>query len=318
MISEKYKLNDDDLTIKHSPLQDEQKYMLAVFCAHGAYNKSALPYRVHPHASKSLQTFKSTPKLMTFTNSSPGNVVLANADGSDNTKLTDYFKKHDNINLMANTNQNTKNQDQIIAENFLNYSKSALATLTTNPRDDLEIYRKNKKIKPEYACRNSYICNNQVGIGHTFLNKIFSTNDPPTDLENMDSWGIFIFNNNCGIDPGTRIEDLLTEMPREDITDDDGEDIGVQFRLDHIIKHLTNKYELTNKDYLFLFDFTCSIFCQDINPTKNKRLERSFGREAFDVLGFKETSKKQETGKKRKRGGGKKKTQKIRKNNGRD
>jgi hypothetical protein len=292
---------------KHSPLQDEQKYMLVVICAHGAYNRRAGPYRENPHASKSLQILKSTPKLMTFTNSSPGNVVLADADGSDNAKLTDYFKKHRDINLMADTNQNTKNQDQIIAENFLNYSKDALTTLTTNPRDETEKYR---KINPEYVCRNSYICNNQVGIGHTFLNKIFSTNDPPTDSKNMDSWGIFIFNNNVDIKPGTRIEDLLPDMEPEDITDDDGKDIGVIFNLNDIIRHLTKKYNLTDKDYLLLFDYSCSIFCKDINPTESKRLVRSLGRQAYAVLGFGEPSKKQETGKKRKRGGGKKKTKK--------
>ena len=111
MISKKIQSDDDDdLTKKHSPLQDEQKYMLAVICAHGAYDKNALPLTVHKYASKSLQTLKSTPKLITFTNSSPGNVVLGDADGSDNAKLTDYFKKHRDINLMADTNQNTKKQ----------------------------------------------------------------------------------------------------------------------------------------------------------------------------------------------------------------
>jgi hypothetical protein len=293
-------------------MEDERKYICIGFFIHGEYGKSAQPYKVNPHASKSLKSFKSTPKLMTFTNSSPGNVVLSAADGSENTKLTNYFKTNSNINLMADTNQNAKDQDQIIAESFLNYSRNGLATLQTNPRDDLERYRKTNKIEKKYVCRNSYICNNKVGIGHTFPNKTFSTSDPPTDPANMDSWGIFIFNNNCGIEPGTRIEEELPEMTPEDITNEDGEDIGVRFSLNDIIFRLEIKYRLTREDYLFLFDYTCSIFNRDIIPSRNERSERSFGREVFQTLGF-----GNETGKKRKgTRGGKKKTQKNRKNNG--
>jgi len=295
-----------------SPIQDERKYICIGFFVHGGYGKSARPYKVDPHASKSIWPFRSTPKLMTFTNSSPGNVVLGEADGSDNTKLTNYFKTNSDINLMADTNQNAKDQDQIIAENFLNYARNGLATLQTNPRDDLERYRKTNKIEKKYVCRNSFICNNKIGISHTFPNKTFATNDPPINSVNMDSWGIFIFNNNCGIEPGTRIEELLPEMTPEYITDEDGEDIGVRFSLSDIIFHLEIKYKLTSKDYLFLFDYTCSIFNTEITPQINKRLERSLGREVFQTLGF-----DNKTGKKRKgTRGGKKKTQKNRKNNG--
>jgi len=289
-----------------SPMEDERKYICIGFFVHGGYGRSAQPYRVHPHASRSLTTFKSTPKLMTFTNSSPGNVVLSAADGSENTKLRNYFITNSDINLIADTNQNAKDQDQIIAESFLNYARNGLATLETNPRDDVEQYRKTNKVEERYVCRNSYICNNKVGIGHTFPNKTFSTNDPPTDPANMDSWGIFIFNNNCGIEPGTRIEEELPEMTPEDITNEDGEDIGVRFSLNDIIKRLDFKYRLTREDYLFLFDYTCSIFNRDIIPSRNKRLERSLGREVFQTLGF-----GNKTGKKRKgTRGGKKKTQK--------
>lgn len=288
------------------PLQDEQKYICIGFFIHGGYGKSAQPYRVHPHASKSLKSFKSTSKIMIITSSSPGNVVLSAADGSENTKLTNYFITNSNINLMADTNQNTKDQDQIIAENFLNYSRNGLATLETNPRDDVEHYRKTNKVDERYVCRNSYICNNKVGIGHTFPNKTFSTSDPPTDPANMDSWGIFIFNNNCGIEPGTRIEEELPEMSPEIITDEDGEEIGVRFSLNDIIFRLEMKYGLSREDYLFLFDYTCSIFNREIIPSRNKRLERSLGREVFNIFNF-----GNETGKKRKgTRGGKKKTRK--------
>ena len=75
-------------------------------------------------------------------------------------------------------------------------------------------------------------------------------------------------------------------MSPEIITNEDGEDIGLRFRLDDIIRRLENKYSLTREDYLFLFDFTCSIFTQDINPTGNKRLQRSFGRQIAKEFGF--------------------------------
>jgi hypothetical protein len=60
----------------------EPKYIFIGFFTHGGYdNKTTLPYRVNTYASRSLTTFRSTPKLMTFTNSSPGNIVLGGADG---------------------------------------------------------------------------------------------------------------------------------------------------------------------------------------------------------------------------------------------
>lgn len=129
--------------------------------------------------------------------------------------------------------------------------------------------------------RNSFICTNKVGIGHTFPNKSFSTVDPSADAANMDSWGIFIFNNNCGIEPGTRIEELLPEMKREIITEDD-EEIGVRFHLYDIISAFENKYRLTSEDYLFLFDYTCSIF----SGRHNSRTVRSWGRQISKDLGF--------------------------------
>jgi hypothetical protein len=221
---------------------------------------------------------------MTFTNSSPGNIVLGNADGSDNTKLVNYFKTNSNINLLTGANQH---QDKIIAEKFLNYSKDALATLLTNPRDDLEDYRNNlrkpknmeeaKNMEEKYISRNSFISNNKVGIGHTFINKSFSTDDPSSDEANMSSWGVFIFNNNCDIEPGTRIEELIPDI----------EDIGIQISLDNIITHLERNYHLTDEDYLFFFDYTCSIFTGEKNP----RVKRSWGRQITKDSGFGKRSK---------------------------
>jgi hypothetical protein len=293
------KLNPDNL--EDSLHQQRQpKYIFIGFFTHGAYHEvSTKPYRENEHASKSIKTFRSTPKLMTFTNSSPGNIVLGEADGSDNTKLTNYFKRNSDINFMTDS---AKDQEKIIAESFLNYSKNGLATLATNPRDDLERAKNTKTIAEKYVRRNSFICTNKVGIGHTFPNKSFSTVDPSADAANMDSWGIFIFNNNCGIEPGTRIEELLPEMKREIITEDD-EEIGVRFHLDDIISAFENKYRLTSEDYLFLFDYTCSIFSGRLNS----RTVRSWGRQVAKDFGF---------GKKRTNKRSKKRTRKLKKKNG--
>ena len=271
----------------------EPKYIFIGFFTHGGYdNKTTVPFRINPYASRSLTTFRSTPKLMTFTNSSPGNIVLGSVDGSDNTKLKNYFETNSNINFLTGTNQNenAKEQEQIIAQNFLNYSQNGLA-IVGNPRDDLEHYRNNlrktkkedtKKIEEKYVSRNSFILNNKVGIGHTFPNKIFTTDDPSANKENMDSWGIFVFNNNCGIEPGTRIEELLPEMPQDYIYDKDDEEIGIRLSLDNIIKYLGRNYDITDEDYLFLFDYTCSIFIEETNP----RVKRSWARQISKDLGF--------------------------------
>jgi len=279
--------NEKSPSFSHPPSpsspQRQPKYIMIGFFTHGGYGrKTAMPCKVDPNASRSLRTFTSTPTLMTFTNSSPGNVVLGNADGSDNTKLTNYFNTNSNINLLTDTEQTEKDQQQIIAKNFLNYARNGLATLSSNPRDDLEKFRKTEKIEEKYVCRNSFICNNKVGISHTFPNKTFSTSDPSADAANMDSWGIFIFNNNCGIKPGTRIEELFPDMAYNTITNEDGEDIGLQFCLDDIISNLRRNYDLTDEDYLFLFDYTCSVFTDETDP----RIKRSWGRQVAKDFGF--------------------------------
>jgi len=151
-----------------------------------------------------------------------------------------------------------------------------------NPRDDLESFRKKKKVDEKYVSRNSFILNNKVGIGHTFPNKTFTTDDPSANKENMDSWGVFVFNNNCNIKPGTRIEELLFDMPQDSLYDTDGEEIGIRLRLDNIIKYLERNYNLTDEDYLFLFDFTCSMFIEETNP----RVKRSWARQISKDFGF--------------------------------
>jgi hypothetical protein len=291
-----------------SPLKYEPKYIFIGFFIHGAYATMGITEKLEPyHGAKSLRAFKSTPKLMTFTNSSPGNIVWGNADGSDNTKIKKYFETNSHVNFLTDAND----QEEIIAENFLNYSKNALATLPTNPRDDLEkdrdaLTKKGaRKIDKKYVPRNSFILNNEVGIGYSFPNKSFTTDNPSSDAANMDAWGIFIFNNNCGIKPGTRIEELFPEMLDRIITNEDGDEIGIKIYLRDIESKLTNRYGLSDEDFLFLFDFTCSIMNEETNP----RLIRVLSRQIPKIFGF-----HKETGKKRKGNrGGKKKTQKTQK-----
>ena len=288
-----------------SPLKYEPKYIFIGFFIHGAYATMGITEKLEPyHGAKSLKAYKSTPKLMTFTNSTPGNILWGNADGSDNTKIKKYFETNSHVNFLTDAND----QEEIIAENFLNYSKDALATLPTNPRDDLEKDRYAlsktgaRKIDKKYVPRNSFILNNEVGIGYSFPNKSFTTDNPSSDAANMDAWGIFIFNNNCGIKPGTRIEELFPEMLDRIITNKDGDEIGIKIYLQDIESKLTNRYGLSDEDYLFLFDFTCSIMNEETNP----RLIRVLSRQVPKIFGF-----HKETGKKRKgKRGGKKKTQK--------
>ncbi len=254
------------------------------------------------HASKTMDIFDSTPKLMTFMNCSPGNVLIGEIGDDDNTRLTNYFKTNSNINLMADTNENASDddQDQIIAKNFLTHVKSGFTEISLNPRDNIEKYKIKNKTDND-VCRNSYICNNQVGISHTFINKVFSTKNPVTGIPPED-WGIFIYNNNCGIEPGTNIESI-PEIPKYHVTHKNGD--GYDFYLSGIISTLQNKYGLTDEDYLFLFDHTCNKFTREVNEPNDLRGLRREGNNIAKAFGF--------TGKKRKgTRGGKKKTRKNR------
>jgi hypothetical protein len=308
----RYKSDADNLTKIPSPPQSpspspplsprQPKYIFIGFFVHGEYNGSARPYRVNPHASKSMWIFDSVPKLMTFMNCSPGNVLIGETGDGDNTRLTNYFKTNSNNNFMANINQNAndEDQDQIIAKNFLTHVKSGLKEISLNPRDNIEKYKIDNKTDND-VCRNSYICNNQVGISHTFINKTFTTKDPVTGVP-PEHWGIFIYNNNCGIEPGTNIESI-SGMPKYYVTHKNGN--GYDFYLSGIVSTLQNKYGLTDKDYLFLFDYTCSKFKREVIEPNDLRGLRREGNNVAKAFGF--------TGKKRKgTRGGKKKTQRIR------
>jgi hypothetical protein len=268
-----------------APPQREPKYIFIGFFIHGAYGSASRPYKVNEHASISIEQFDSTPKLMTIINCAPGNVLIGEDDGSDNTKLTNYFRTNSEINITDTANQTAKKQDQDkkIAENFLNHVKSGLATLRLNPRVNIEKYSIKHPTDID-VCRNSYICNNKVGISHTFLNKSFSTEKPPIGISPED-WGIFIYNNNCGIPFGTNIESIYGMRPYN-LTNKDGEVIGIKFDLNRIISYLTYRYELTDKDYLFLFDYTCNIFSKTVDSTKDERTIRRLGNLVGETLGF--------------------------------
>jgi hypothetical protein len=168
----------------------------------------------------------------------------------------------------------------------------ALDNLETRPRKRTEKFRIENP-KDIDVCRNSFICNDKVGISHSFPNKSFSTDHPSTNTTPGENWGVFIYNNNCGIKPGTDIESI-EGINRDELEDEDGNVIGLDFHLADIISGLTRKYELTEDDYLFLFDYSCNTFGKNsINPGNDPRTIRRLGRSVASDFGL---------GKRRKRG----------------
>jgi hypothetical protein len=268
---------------------------LLSFLSHGGYGRATQPYKANKHASVSLKTRHSVPKLMTYMNCSPGTSLIGENGGTDNIKLTDFFKNNSNYDMMDISeyyHPKAKTDEQLLSYNFLEYMNFALDNLEMRPRNRTEKFRiENPKDKD--VCRNSFICNDKVGISHSFPNKSFSTDDPPTHTIPGKNWGVFIYNNNCGIKPGTNIESI-EEINRDDIEDEDGNVIGLDFHLADIISGLTRKYGLTEDDYLFLFDYSCNTFGKNsINQQNDQRLIRRLGRSVASDFGL---------GKKKKRG----------------
>ena len=63
--------------------------------------------------------------------------------------------------------------------------------------------------------------------------------------------------------------------------------LGVEFHLADIISVLTKKYELTENDYLFLFDYSCNNFStKNINPGDDPRTIRRLGRSVTSDFGL--------------------------------
>jgi hypothetical protein len=239
-----------------------------------------------------MKTHHSVPKLMTFMNCSPGGSLIGETGGRDNVILADYFKSSADFDIMDVQGPKAKTQDQLIAINFLGYMNSGLDELRMRPRDRTERF-KIKNPSDIDVCRNSFICDGKVGISHRFPNKSFSTNDPSIHTTPGENWGIFVYNNNCNIEPGTDIS-TIKEIQHFRLKNKEGAVVGLEFDLEDIISGLTKKYELTDDDYLFLFDYSCNNFStKNINPGDDPRTIRRLGRSVTSDLGF---------GKKKKRG----------------
>ena len=275
--------------IKNS--QRKPKYIVIGFFLHGSFGSAAEPYQSNPYASTSIRSFNSVPKLMTIMNCAPGNSLISAYYGIDNVILTNYFYENSEIDITAIEEETSKPHDRAISNNFLKYVNSGLSRLELNPRDRIEKFKKENP-KDVDVCRNSLICNNKVGISHTFANKTFSTENSPMGISPED-WGIFIYNNNCGIPYGTNIESM-PDMPAYSLMVE-RKVIGMSFDLNDIISTLTDLFGLTDKDYLFLFDYTCNIFAKTVNSTKSSRTTRNIGNRLPKILGFgrrKKVSKK--------------------------
>lgn len=271
-----------------SKTKREPKYIFLSFLSHGGFGRATNPYRANKHASVSLKTLHSVPKLMTYMNCSPGTSLIGENGGGDNIKLADFFKSnsdYDMIDISEYYHPKAKTDEQLLSFSFLEYMNFALDNLQMRPRNRTEKFRiENPKDKD--VCRSSFICNDKVGISHRFPNKSFSTDTPPTYTIPGKNWGVFVYNNNCGIKPGTDIS-AINEIERDQIKDKDDNVIGLDFDLADIISGLSDKYELTKDDYLFLFDYSCNNFGPNsINQENDPRLIRRLGRSVASDFGL--------------------------------
>ncbi len=266
----------------------EPKYIFLSFLSHGGFGVATKPYRANKHASVSMETLHSVPKLMTYMNCSPGTSLIGQDGGMDNVVLANYFKGSSDFDMMDISefyHPKAKTYEQLLSYNFLDYMNSALDELDMRPRNRTEKF-KIENPKDIDVCRNSFICNDRVGISHRFPNKSFSTDHPSTYTIPGEDWGVFIYNNNCGIKPGTDIQSI-NEIKRYEIKDKEGNVIGLDFDLADIISGLTKKYELTEDDYLFLFDYSCNNFGnKSINPGDDLRTIRRLGRSVTSDFGL--------------------------------
>ena len=271
----------------------EPKYLFVGIFSHGGYGGPSKPYMANRHSSVSLKTYHSVPKLMTFMNCSPSSSLLGERGGTDNVKLTDYFTRSGDFNILdvsefyprnvAKYKINTK--DKLLSQNFLGYMNSALDELEMRPRNRTEHFKTENPTDTD-VCRNSFICDGKVGISHSYQNKSFSTDDRPIHANSGHNWGIFIYNNNCGVEPGTDIHNI-DKVQRDVIENDDGYIAGVTYTLDDIVTGLTEEYDLTDEDYLFIFDYSCNNYStKTINQSNDLRLNRRLGRSLTSDLGF--------------------------------
>jgi hypothetical protein len=278
----------------------EPKYIFLCFFTHGGFGRASDPYKANKHASVSIKTLHSVPKLMTFMNCSPGTSLIGEDGGMDNVVLANYFKGSSDFDMMDISefyHPKAKTDEQLLSYNFLSYMNSALDELDMRPRNRTENYRIEKP-KDIDVCRNSFICNDKVGISYRFPNKSFSTDHPPMYTIPGEDWGVIIYNNNCGINPGTDIHSI-NDIERHELKDKDGNITGYDYHLADIISGLSDKCELTKDDYLFLFDYSCNNFgTKSINLENDERTIRRLGRSVTKDFGF---GKKKTINKKRKR-----------------
>jgi hypothetical protein len=266
------------------------RYLFLGFFVHGGYGIDAQPYSANKHSSVSIRTYNSVPKLMTFMSCSPGCSLIGETGGRDNVLLSYHFERNSDVDLLDVSEMNylqtsKKSYDKVLANKFFNYINFALKDeLEIKPRDRTEKFKIMNPTDVD-VCRNSYICDGKVGISNRFPNKSFYTNKKPK-LADKDSWGIIIYNNNCGVEPLTDIGDI-TQIKKHAITGENGEITGYLFNLLDIIEGLTEAFNLTDEDYLFLFDYYCNNFStSSINEKSSLRTLRSLGRSVTSDLGF--------------------------------
>ena len=266
----------------------EPRYIFLGFFTHGGFGRASDPYKVNKHASVSIKTLHSVPKLMTYMNCSPGTSLIGQDGGMDNVVLANYFKGSSDFDMMDISefyHPKAKTNEQLLSYNFLSYMNSALDELDMRPRNRTEQF-KIKNPKDIDVCRNSFICNDKVGISHRFPNKSFSTANPPMYTIPGEDWGVIIYNNNCGINPGTDIHSI-NEIKRDEIKDNDGNITGFDYHLEDIILGLSEKCGLTEDDYLFLFDYSCNNFgTKSIDLKNDPRLIRRLGRSVTTDFGL--------------------------------
>ena len=266
----------------------QPRYIFLGFFSHGGFGWATDPYKANKHASVSIKTRHSIPKLMTYMNCSPGTSLIGENNGMDNVILANYFKESSDFDMMDISDfhhPKAKTDEQLLSYNFLNYINSALDELPMNPRKRNEKYRIENPNDID-VCRNSFICNGKVGISNLFPNKSFSTDDPPAHTIPGKDWGVIIYNNNCGIKPGTDIYSI-DDIERDELKDKYDNITGYDYHLADIISGLSDKCELTKDDYLFLFDYSCSTFGnKSINLNNDSRTIRRLGRNVSSVLGL--------------------------------
>ena len=266
----------------------EPRYIFLGFFTHGGFGRASDPYKANKHASVSIKTLHSVPKLMTYMNCSPGTSLIGQNGGMDNVVLANYFKGSSDFDMMDISefyHPKAKTNEQLLSYNFLSYMNSALDELDMRPRNRTEKFRIENP-KDIDVCRNSFICNDKVGISHRFPNKSFSTANPPMYTIPGEDWGVIIYNNNCGINPGTDIHSI-NEIKRDEIKDNDGNITGFDYHLEDIITGLSEKCGLTEDDYLFLFDYSCNNFgTKSIDLKNDPRLIRRLGRSVTTDFGL--------------------------------